>query len=416
MRPERSRLLNQVSQVVEAVVSYCHTMQTFVSNKSSRKGMASIKDIKEDSEGSPSALQNYLLSQPLQSVLLRRYFLSHVFDLSQLQLYTSTNRETEHFFDSYFIRYAILCKLAANKDREIERLSHWRLVQVIELLKDPHLTREDLVATITQPGTFNFIKDFAEVVLDLAAGSWLMLSIGKYPGDISYDDPISWSREQRLLNIEARNGLLHENFPHDYNLQDSVKLPQTFTAAHLERIGGIEVIWTSNLADHLLLKDDDTKLMLFYQVSILELHRASQTSLLPKALVDETVRSISLLIPPVLGVPNSWFQKQQRNRLIDARAGICDRLNSSERQIDKFAYWRDRLVLLKRTFDDAEPRTVSQLWWDDRKKTQWFTFWVAVLVFVVTVFFGVVQSVASIVQAWASVQSLKSQNTQQNSG
>ena len=199
---------------------------------------------------------------------------------------------------------------------------------------------------------------------------------------------------------------MDKTFSSRYNSTDLVKIPQSFTAAHLEQIAGIKVIWTSNLAGHLLLKDDDTKLMLFHQVSILQIHKKSPTTLLPKDLVDETIRSISLLIPPVLGEPNPWFQQQRKKSQIDVQAGVCERLNSSERQIGKVEYWRDRLVPLKRTFDDAEPRNISQLWWDDRKKTQWFTFWVAVLVFVMTVFFGIVQSVAGIVQAWASVQSL----------
>lgn len=57
---------------------------------------------------------------------------------------------------------------------------------------------------------------------------------------------------------------------------------------------------------------------------------------------------------------------------------------------------------------------MRQLWEDDRKRAQWFTFWVAVLVFVMTVVFGVVQSVAGIVQAWASVKGLRQQ--QQSGG
>ncbi|KAI4246440.1 MAG: hypothetical protein L6R42_009902, partial [Xanthoria sp. 1 TBL-2021] len=100
---------------------------------------------------------------------------------------------------------------------------------------------------------------------------------------------------------------------------------------------------------------------------------------------------MSLLIPPTLGAASPWFEQQQQEHHLDSEAGSCDRLNSSERQIDKFHYWRERLVLLKRTYDDAEPKNLSQLWWDDRKKTQWFTFWVAVLVFIMTVFFGVIQ-------------------------
>lgn len=369
---------------------------------------------KEIYDEAKSALQCYLLSQPLQSTSLRYYFLYNVFDLLPFELHFSAVQATDNAFESFFTRYAFLCKLAANKDRAVERVTHWHLVETIALLKNHGSTREEVAATVMQDPGIAQSESLARTLVDLAAGLWLMLSISKYPGDISYDEPILWKDHERLMEEqhELSKGPINKAFSHRYNSTDLVKLPQAFTAAHLEQIGGMKVEWTSNLADHLLLKDDDTKLMLFHQVSILQLHKKSPTTLLPKALVDETIRSISLLIPPVLGEPNPWFQQQRKTFLIDAQAGVCDRLNSSERQIEKFAYWRDRLVLLKRTFDDAEPRNISQLWWDDRKKTQWFTFWVAVLVFIMTVFFGVVQSVAGIVQAWASVQSLNAQKAQ----
>lgn len=368
---------------------------------------------KEAYDEAKSALQCYLLSQPLQSLSLRHYFLCSVFDLQPFELHMATVQATDNAYESFFTRYSYLSKLAANKDREAERITHWYLIEIITLLKKQDLTRGDVVVMVMQDQVVAHSQSLARTLVDLAAGLWLMLSISVYPGDISYDEPIIW-KDYEILGSEQdlSQGLILKNIPHRYNSTELVKLPQAFTAAHLEQIGGIEVIWTNNLADHLLLKDDDTKLMLFHQVSILQLHKKSSTSLLPKVLVEETIRSISLLVPPVLGEPNPWFQQQRKKKSIDAQAGICDRLNSSERQIEKFLYWRDRLVLLKRTFDDAEPRNISQLWWDDRKKTQWFTFWVAVLVFIMTVFFGVVQSVAGIVQAWASVQSLKAQNAQ----
>ncbi|KAL9132119.1 MAG: hypothetical protein Q9175_006597 [Cornicularia normoerica] len=369
---------------------------------------------KEAYDEAKSVLQCYLLSQPLQSLSLRYYFLFNVFDLQPFELHMSTIQATDNAYESFFTRYALLCKLAVNKDREVEKVTHRHLVEIIALLKDHGSTREEVAATVMLDPVITHSENLARTLADLAAGLWLMLSISKYPGDISYDEPIIWRDHEKLMeeHYELNKGPIDKNFSYHYNSTDLVKLPQAFTAAHLEQIGGIKVIWTSNLADHLLLKDDDTKLMLFHQVSILQLHKKSSTTLLPTALVDETIRSISLLIPPVLGEPNPWFQQQRKKSLIDAQAGVCDRLNSSERQIENFAYWRDRLVLLKRTFDDAEPRKISQLWWDDRKKTQWFTFWVAVLVFIMTLFFGVVQSVAGVVQAWASVQGLKAQKAQ----
>ncbi|MCJ1456901.1 hypothetical protein MMC28_007267 [Mycoblastus sanguinarius] len=354
------------------------------------------------------------MSQTLEHPSLRRDFLNGMFDV---QLDISAIQATNDAYQSFFARYATLCKLALNKNTQVAHITHAQLLEVVMLLKDGHRTRDEYVAILCNEDKFRFECDLAEALVEVAASVWLMLSIGNLPGDFSYYEPISWEGWQPLWknpNIDGPVGVIDRLFSLGYVSTDLVKLPQTFTAAHLEKIGGIEIRWTRNLADHLLLTDDDTKLMLFHQVSFLQLHKLGVIRPLPADLVIETMRSISLLLPPSMGKPNSWFEQERQKYpflLLDAQAGICGRLNSSDRQIDTFSYWRDRLVLLKRTFDDAEPRNLSQLWWDDRKKTQWFTFWVAVLVFIMTVFFGVIQSVTGIVQAWASVQSLKEQST-----
>lgn len=363
---------------------------------------------KEDPE---SLLQSLRLSQTLQSLCSRVSFVNTIFDLE-------LNPDELHFpenpFEAFFARYATLCSLAANTNRTIGNITHWQLASVIKLLRDPGgawRTRLQLVDDVYNSSVFTWDdsmvgRGLAPTLIDLAVDAWSMLSVAKFAGDISYDEPIYWEDDSNLPH------LVRQCFPLVPESQDIVKLPQTFTAAHLEKIGGIQVIWTSNLADHLLLKEDDTKLMLFHQVSILRLHRMSPNTIFPKALINETIHTIALLVPPALGEPTSWFRQQQQMHKIDAEAGNCTRLNSSQRQIKNFAFWRDRLVLLKQTFDDAEPRNLSQLWWDDRRKTQWFTFWVAVMVFILTIFFGIIQSVASIVQAWASVQGLRVQNAQ----
>jgi len=65
-------------------------------------------------------------------------------------------------------------------------------------------------------------------------------------------------------------------------------------------------------------------------------------------------------------------------------------------------FWRDWLVILKQTFDDATPKTLSQ-WWHDRRM-QWYTFWVAILVFLITTFLGVVQAVEGALQVYKSFE------------
>jgi len=62
--------------------------------------------------------------------------------------------------------------------------------------------------------------------------------------------------------------------------------------------------------------------------------------------------------------------------------------------------------MLKLAFDDSTPRRLSQWWGDRRNSPQWYTFWVAVLVFAFTVFFGLVQSIAAVLQVYLSWKAL----------
>jgi hypothetical protein len=127
---------------------------------------------------------------------------------------------------------------------------------------------------------------------------------------------------------------------------------------------------------------------------------------LPQDLIDETLRTLGLLIPSSDTRSRKWFRKKQEELHLDPRAGSYGSYNATARQIDKFRYWRDRLVVLKQAFDVSEPHKLSLWWHDDRKKVQWYTFWIAALVLVLTIVFGLIQSAAAVVQAWASVKAL----------
>ena len=357
--------------------------------------------------GNEGILQSYRLIEPLPTSGVpspRSAFLQKMLNLKLWHPFDSV----DNGYESFFARYEELCDRIAGRS---EDWTHGEVLEIIEIMKTPRLSRltiVDIILRCCEGRERPCGLEEAQRLIDLAASTWLMTPFvhGPTSGWVSLDNPVGWN-EECLFGSEF-NSAFDSVVPKKGSVE-FVKLPQNFTAEHLERIGGIRIRWTSNLADHLLLKNDDADLMLFHQVSILELHTRSTDPLLPSDLALETIRTIALLIPPILGEPNPWFQKHRRRHRIDASAGICDRLNSSDRQIDTFNHWRDRLVLLKRTFDDAEPRTLQQLWNDDRKKTQWFTFWVAVLVFIMTVFFGVLQTTAGIVQAWASVAALRNQ-------
>lgn len=62
--------------------------------------------------------------------------------------------------------------------------------------------------------------------------------------------------------------------------------------------------------------------------------------------------------------------------------------------------------MLKQVFDEAHPRTLAQWWHDRRNGVQWYTFWVAVLVLVLTILFGLIQSIEGGLQVYASFRAI----------
>jgi len=58
-------------------------------------------------------------------------------------------------------------------------------------------------------------------------------------------------------------------------LDESVRLEKLFIAHNLSRIAGLEIVWTDNLADHLLLTNDNRKVHIFHHVTFLRSHVTS---------------------------------------------------------------------------------------------------------------------------------------------
>lgn len=95
---------------------------------------------------------------------------------------------------------------------------------------------------------------------------------------------------------------------------------------------------------------------------------------------------------------DGWAEKASCH--VDRRIASCGTLPADRRQIEAFRYWRDRLVILKQTYDDETPRTVRQWWYDRRNGSQWYPFWIALMVFVVATLLGLVQCVEGALQVY----------------
>jgi hypothetical protein len=76
-------------------------------------------------------------------------------------------------------------------------------------------------------------------------------------------------------------------------------------------------------------------------------------------LIEETLRTLAVLLPPHNNESKAWFKKQAKRWYLDVEATNCQHLKAEDRQIEKFKYWHDRLTILKEAFDDAEPKSVK---------------------------------------------------------
>jgi hypothetical protein len=69
-----------------------------------------------------------------------------------------------------------------------------------------------------------------------------------------------------------------------------------------------------------------------------------------------------------------------------------------------FTYWRARLVNLYDAFN-APPFGFYQMWHDRRNPMQWWTFWLAGFILILSTFFGIISSYTAFVQTTVAQKS-----------
>jgi hypothetical protein len=120
--------------------------------------------------------------------------------------------------------------------------------------------------------------------------------------------------------------------------------------------------------------------------------------MIPQDLISETQDTLALLVPRTDRRVRNWYKNHQKHHILDPSVLSLEYLEPDHRRADHFRYWGERLKRLKRAFDDHEPNGPLQWWRDDRKPVQWWTFWIAALVLVLTIIFGFTQSITGIFQ------------------
>ncbi|KAM5383507.1 hypothetical protein ACJZ2D_001956 [Fusarium nematophilum] len=314
---------------------------------------------------------------------------------------------SQHDMSSYFEYYTKQAqRFLLDGGRHVCVKTHSDVVQIAQKILTES-TRDDLYQEITSQTTSNDVSSKVDAIdntIDLCASLLLMAEIGQSQIGLSGRTPIHW--DGKSLKIA-----LAEHFTPQRTLHaDNPKFGKLFTGRNLSRISGLQIIWTTNLADHLRLIDDDQAVFIFHCTSFLRFQACLEKGPFPDGFINETLQTLALLFPSTEKTTRSWLQSQRqsmKHEQIDPTLGRCGAVRVHDRRLEKFSFWHDRLVILKQAFDESQPKTLSQWWSDRRNRVQWYTFWVAVLVFVITVAFGIIQSLEGALQAYFSYKALQ---------
>ncbi|PQE09712.1 fad-type 2 protein [Rutstroemia sp. NJR-2017a BBW] len=232
-------------------------------------------------------------------------------------------------------------------------------------------------------------ENMCDALIDLAVRLILMLDVGELRN--------AFSGRRRLVWVDGSlQEFVRDIFSDKISLNhDGVRFGAPFTARNLDRITGFRVELTTNLADHLRLRSENKIVSVFHHASFLRCQQ--KNTMFPDGFIEETLWTLALLFPQGDRDTEKWYYKQDRPEELDLGVLDCGILRDDYRQIEKYKFWHDRLVILKGAFDECQPQTFSQLWNDRREGTQWYALWVAIGI---TLFFGLIQSIEGAVQVY----------------
>lgn len=172
--------------------------------------------------------------------------------------YNSRSAGLDSYFSEWYEEQCRGCKL------QVSVTMHREILEVIAQLRKRQYSRVSITAGLCQPDMEEAEIKKIGVSVILAAHLLLMMSIGEIDHFISPGRTVAWSSSNSISDTVQSEFPLSE-------IEETDSLPKLFKAANLERIAGIRVQWTSNLADHLLLKENEVRL--FHHVSFLHFHK-----------------------------------------------------------------------------------------------------------------------------------------------
>ncbi|KAK8112657.1 hypothetical protein PG984_013183 [Apiospora sp. TS-2023a] len=285
--------------------------------------------------------------------------------------------------------------------------SHHDIIHVHKIIKSNKHNPKHEVRRLLRGYYAQAEDNLIESAIDLTVRLWLMVnvrsqtSLHRMPQKLS----VAWDNSASLTDLV---GSLFQ--PSRQPLDPSrSRLVPLFTAWSMSQLCGLQIRWTDSLEDHLRLDLRAKELWIFpFKVFLLkhmemqEKGGENKCSVFPKGLLQETITTLNLLFPH--WDPNTQNFLSTQNQTFHA---IPPFAGPRRLDLNEFDYWRDQLTELYERVYLAPADSWRQLWADRRNPHQWWTFWVAVVVLVLSV----ISCAASVIQAWASMKALNLQLT-----
>jgi len=302
-------------------------------------------------------------------------------------------------------------ELECRSSDQLYVISHRLLISLVQLLPNYRnkckaaiqVEVKKLFTTANHASTFE--PKAESLALALALRIWLMVNIRSPDEDMSCFVPgrsiFTWNDDSSSTLEE----FIKDSIPVPDYTQYSQSFPASFNGRNLVKIGDLTIHWTNNLADHLAYSAEHKRLDLFHFTSFLE-DSDSPFSFFDRDFLVETHQTLKLLFqcwdPPT----TEFLRLQQTSQKLDSSLVKSLALQQAPSNAADYFYWRNRLLVLKNALDNAQPSGFSSLWIDRRNQHQWWTFWIAVVVFFLTVIFGLISSVTGVLQVYASWKSI----------
>ena len=114
--------------------------------------------------------------------------------------------------------------------------------------------------------------------------------------------------------------------------------------------------------------------------------------------IDETISTLRLLFPEWDSRTSKFLQRAEQSNLAEPHI-------SKHMYLSDFHHWQDRLSEICFEYQ-SPPANWRQIWTDRRNRLQWYTFWLAIAIFIMTFVFGLISTITAGLQTHYAHESL----------